>query len=173
MSVLADVTTHSWIWPEGYELLWGGIASVLVFALLIWKLGPLVKKAMADRTGRVQRELDESAQRLATAQAEAARVRQALGDVEAERRRALADADAQAEALIAAGRERLEAEVVDLEAKADADIAAAASRTVDELRAEVGRLAADAAERIVAASLDDATQQRLIEDYIQKVGAAT
>jgi F-type H+-transporting ATPase subunit b len=173
MRFAADTTTHSWILPEGYELLWGGIASVLVFALLFWKVGPIVVKALRARTERIQGELDDSVQRLATAQADAARVRQALGDIEAERRRALAEADEQAGALIAAGRERLELEVAELEAKADADIASAASRAGDELRSEVGHLAADAAERVIASSLDDATLQRLIEDYIQKVGAAT
>ena len=33
--------------------------------------------------------------------------------------------------------------------------------------------AAEAAERIMVAQLDDATLQRLVEDYIAKVGAAS
>ena len=84
----------------------------------------------------------------------------------------LADADTQAAALLADGRARLDAEIAELEAKAETDIAAAAGRTSDELRNEIARLASAAADRVVERSLDAETQQRLVEDYIQKVGAA-
>src|SRR4029450_6048297 len=76
-------------------------------------------------------------------------------------------------ALLADGRARLDAEVTELEAKADADIVLLGSRTVDEMRAEVARLSPLAAERLVEDSLDDATQQRLIEEFIAEVGATT
>ena len=45
-------TTHHPLWPEQAEIIYGGLASVIVFGLLIWKAGPLVKKAMAARTAR-------------------------------------------------------------------------------------------------------------------------
>ena len=69
-------------------------------------------------------------------------------------------------------RVRLEAEVVELLARADADIATAKGRSRDELRAEIARLSASAADRGVHESIDDATQQSLIEAFIQKVGAS-
>jgi F-type H+-transporting ATPase subunit b len=165
--------THHWLWPEGYEILFGGIASVLIFTLLFWKGSPLVKKAMAQRTARIQADLDAAEQDDEEAVAEAARIRQAKGDIETERARLLAEADKRAAALLADGRTRLEAEVAELEAKADADIALLGSRTVDEMRAEIARLSALAAERLVEDSLDDATQQRLIEEFIAEVGATT
>jgi F-type H+-transporting ATPase subunit b len=127
---------------------------------------------MQGRTARVQQELDDSAQAKADAEAEAARIRQALGDIQSERQRLLAEADAHAEALLADGRARLQAEVADLEAKADADIQAPAGRTSDELRNEIARLASRAADRVVEDSLDASTQQRLIEDFIARVGAS-
>lgn len=163
--------SHSWIWPEGYELLWGSIASVLIIGLLVWKAGPIVKKSMQDRTDRIQGEIDGAAKALRDADAEAAAIRQAVGDIGAERARILADADAQAEALLADGRARLEAEIADLHVKADADIAAVQSRSGDELRAEIARLASAAAERVVERTLDDDGQQRLVEDFISRVGA--
>lgn len=165
------VTSSHWLWPEQAEIIYGGLASVIIIALLVWKAGPALKQAMADRTARIQAELDESAKDRADAETEAARIRQALGDIDAERERTLTDADAQAEALLADGRARLDAEVAELEAKADADIAAAAGRTSDELRAEIARLASAAADRVVSRSLDEATQQRLVEDFISRVGA--
>ena len=52
----------------------------------------------------------------------------------------LAEADIHAEQLLVEGRERLEAELLELDAKTDADIAAIAGRSGDELRAEIGGL---------------------------------
>jgi F-type H+-transporting ATPase subunit b len=165
-------TTHHWLWPEQAELIYGSIASLIVFFLL-WKYGRKpAADMMASRTSRIQQELDESAQAKADAAADATRIRQALGDIQSERQRLLAEADAQAEALLTDGRARLEAEVVELDAKADADIAASAGRMSDELRNEIARLASRAADRVVTESLDDATQQRHVEDFIAKVGAS-
>ena len=166
-------TTHHPLWPEQAEIIYGGIASVIVIALLIWKAGPLVKKAMTARTDKIQGELDDSATARQDAEADAARIRQSLGNIEAERQRLLADADAQAEALLADGRSRLDAEVAELEAKAESDIAAGAGRAGDELRAEIARLAGAAADLVVENSLDDATQQQLIEAFIARVGATS
>lgn len=166
-----ETQSHSWIWPEGYELLFGTIASILIFALLWWKAGPLIVKGMRSRTERIQGELDGAAAELATAEREAATIRQAVGDIGAERARLLAEADVHAEALLTDGRGRLEAEIVDLHAKADADIAALANRGGDELRSEIGHVAAAAADRIVQQTIDAETQQRLVEDFISRVGA--
>src|SRR5262245_8593875 len=163
--------TPHWVWPEKYEMIWGIPASILIFSLLIWKAGPLIKKGFNDRTARVQSQLDEAANDLSSAEAEAADIRRALGDVEAERARMLADADEQGEALLRDGRARLDAEVAELQAKADADIAALASRSVDELRSEIARLSAAAAEHVVNGQLTDEVHRDLIESFIQKVGA--
>jgi F-type H+-transporting ATPase subunit b len=166
-------TTHHWLWPEQAELIYGTLASLIVFYLL-WRFGRKpAADAMRGRTERIENELEESAQAEADAEAEAGRIRQALGDIQAERQRMLAAADAQAEALLRDGRARLAAEVAELETKADADIEASRGRTSDELRNEIARLASGAADRVVESSLDDAAQQRLVEDFIQKVGATT
>jgi F-type H+-transporting ATPase subunit b len=167
-----DSRSIHWLWPADAELIYGTIASVLIFGAL-WKFaGPAIKKAMADRTERIQNELDESASAKAEAEAEAAQIRQAAGDIDAERQRLFAEADAQAEQMLADGRARLDAEVAELETRADADIASAAGRAGDELRAEISRLASAAADQVLAGGLDGAAQQDLIESYIQKVGAS-
>ena len=166
-----ETQSHSAIWPEGYELLFGVPASVLIFALLYWKAGPIVKKAMAARTAKIQGELDAGEADRVAADEEAAQIRQAKGDIEAERQRILAEAERQAEATVEDGRARLEAEISDLEARADADIAAARGRTGDELRAEIVRLSIAAVEQVVTGALDEATHQALIEDFIGRVGA--
>ena len=168
-----DARSIHWLWPADAELIYGSIASILIFAALYKFAGPAIKKAMAARTDRIQNELDESAAAKAAAEAEAAGIRQAAGDIEAERQRLFAEADTQAESLLADGRARLEQEVADLEARAEADIAATAGRANDELRAEISRLASFATDRVIAGGvLDDATQQTLIENFIARVGAS-
>ena len=164
--------THHWLLPETAEIIYGGIASVLIIGALVKFALPQFKKALAARTERIQKELDSSANDLAQAQADASKIRQALGDIASEKARLLADAKAQADALLADGRARLTAEISDMEAKADADVAAAAARGSDELRTEIGRLATVATDRVIASVLDDATQQSLVENFIAKVGAS-
>jgi F-type H+-transporting ATPase subunit b len=162
----------SWILPEQAEYVYGGLASLIIFGAL-WKFaGPPIKKAMSDRTARIQKELDASSGARSSAEEEAARIRGALGDIAAERTRILAEADVQAATLLSEGRVRIELEMRELQAKAEADIAAATSRSSDELRAEIARLSSVAAERAVSSALDDQTKQGLIEDFISRVGAS-
>lgn len=178
MSLLALIAsedpsqTHSWILPENYEMIFGIPASIIIFAALYKFAGPMVKKGMAARTGRIQSQIDAAAEAQSSAEADAAQIRQALGDVDGERTRLLAEADEQAAALLRDGAARLDAEVAELEAKADADIAALASRGSDELRSEIARLSAAAAEHVVHGQLQDDVHQDLIEAFIQKVGAS-
>jgi F-type H+-transporting ATPase subunit b len=160
-------------WAARAELLFGIPASLIIFALLYKFAGPAVKKSMADRTARIQDEIDASVADKASAETEAADIRTAKGDIEAERARILADADAQATAVLVDGRARILAEIADLDAKADADIAAAASRGADELRAEISRLSEGVMDRVAAATIDSALQNDLVEAFIAKVGSGS
>lgn len=166
-------TSHHWLLPERGEIIYAGLASIIIIGLLVWKAGPFVKKGFAARTERIQAELDASAAARVTAQSEAGQIRQSLGNIEAERQQLLADAEAQAEALLVDGRARLLAEAAELEAKAAAELAAAGSRSGDELRGQITRFAHAASEQVVVRSVDGATQQRLIEEFISKVGATS
>ena len=168
-----DVVTHSPWLPETAEIIFGGLASLLIFFALAKFGGPLVKKAMADRTERIQKELDAAAADKAAASTEAAQIRQAKGDIAAERARIIGEAEAQAAAVLEDGRARLRAEAADLEAKADSEIAAAGSRVGDELTAEISRLSCAAVDHVVTGSLDESTHQELIENFINRVGVGS
>jgi F-type H+-transporting ATPase subunit b len=164
--------THHWMWPEKAEIIYGGIASILIFTALFKFAAPAAKKALAARTERIQKELDNAANTRSAAEAEASNIRRAIGDIAGERARLMAEADQQAAALLSEGRARIVAEVADLEARADADIAAARSRSGDELRAQIAQIATAATQSAVSASLSDSTQQELIESFINSVGGA-
>jgi F-type H+-transporting ATPase subunit b len=155
------------------EVVIGGLATLIVFAML-WKFAwPAISKGMKDRTAGIQSDLDSSAADRKQAEGDAAEIRTSLGDIEGERTRLFADAEAQAAALLEDGRARLNHEVAELETKAEADIAAAAGRGADDLRADIARFSSQAIESSVTTSLDDATQQELIEGFIARVGASS
>ena len=46
-------------------------------------------------------------------------------------------------------------------------------RIESELRAEIAGLSAEVTQRLLAETLDDAAQQQMIEDFIQKVGSSS
>lgn len=155
------------------EVIIGGLATLIVFAMLYKFAWPAISQGMKDRTARIQKDLDESAAARTQAESDAAEIRTSLGDVDGERARLFAEAEAQATALLEDGRSRLDEEVAEMEAKAEADIAAAAGRGADDLRADIARFSSQAIESSVTASLDDATQQELIEGFIARVGASS
>lgn len=161
-----------WLFPELPEIIYGGIASLIIFTALGKFALPQFKKFLAARTERIQKELDASSEDLASAQTDAANIRKALGDIESERNRMLSEARAQAEAMLSDGRARLTTEIADMEARATADLATVAARGGDELRAEIGRVSSVAIDAVLPSVLDDATHQSLIENFIAKVGAS-
>ncbi|MCB0980600.1 MAG: hypothetical protein KDB17_08115 [Ilumatobacter sp.] len=166
------ITSHSWLLPDKAELIWGTLSSLLIFGLL-WKFaGPAIKKSMAARTERIQKELDAAAADKAAAATEAAEIRQAKGDIDAARARILGEAEEQAALVLSEGRARLEQEISDLRTRTTAEIASMGSRAGDELRAEIARLSHAAVDHVVKGSLDDSTQQELIESFISRVGAS-
>ena len=167
------IVTHSSFLPETSEVIYGSIASVMIFVLLAKFAWPALKKGLDGRTAKIQKELDGAASDKSAAADEAASIRQAKGDIQAERTRLLDEAAAQSAALVTDFNTRVDAEIADLHARATADIETARSRQGDELRAEISRMSATAAEWAVAQSIDDATHQQLIENFIQTVGLQT
>ena len=164
--------THHWLFPEKAEIIYGGIASCIIFAGL-YKFGwPMIVKSMNARTAKIQKELDDAAQARSKSETDASGIRRALGDIETERKKILDEADTQAAAIIADGRARVVKEIAELEAKAVADLAAARGRSGEELRGEIARLSSAAISSAVAASLNDRAQQDLIEGFINSVGAS-
>jgi ATP synthase B/B' CF(0) len=74
-------TKHSFL-PEKAEYIYGTIASVIIFVLLYKLAGPPIKKAMAARTERIDKELLQAFNSKAQAESEAAKVRADKGDIE-------------------------------------------------------------------------------------------
>ena len=169
----AEAAEHGngyWL-PHTNELIWASLAFVLVMGLLVWKAGPAIKKAMVGRTERIQGEMDASAKLRTDAEAERDRIRDALANSDQEAERILSEARATAESMRSTIIGRIDGEIAALRERHEAELGAARRQAQADLTGEVSRIAATAAERIVEVSLDDATQQSLIESYIAQVAS--
>lgn len=151
------------------EIYWGSIAFFIVAGLIVWKAGPLITKAMRDRTDRIEAELADAKSDRAAAEAALTESAADLPDVgdEEEKIRSealetavklkedlIVKAESEAEAL----RERGRSDVANLKRQAQADLAA-----------EVSLMTRNTAEAVVNEALDSNSQSELIENYINQV----
>lgn len=157
--------------PELPELVWGGIGFLVVLGFML-KFGfPAAKKAMTDRTAKIQADLDAAEQAKADAEAVRADYESKVADAKAEAARIIEEARQSADQVRADQQARLNDELATVRAQAQADIDAAKSQAMNELRGEVATIAIGAAESVVGANLDRDAQTRLIEDYITRVSS--
>lgn len=153
------------------EFYFGGLAFLIVFGLLAWKLFPVISKALGERGERIRAELAAAEQAQAAADAEVAALKAKLGNAAEDGRKLIEEARVQAEKLKADAMAKADADAGAVRARAQADIAGMRSQVSADVQAEVSARALEAAEKVALANLDDATHNQLIEQYIQQVGA--
>ena len=159
------------ILPETNEIIWGLLGFAVVF-FFVWKLGlPAIKTSMDARTERIRNDLDAAETQRTEADRLLADYRAQLADAKNESARIIEEARQSADSLKRDQEARLQSELSDLRAKAAADVEAAKVQAIADLRGEVAQLAIGAAEVVVKANLDAATQTQLVEDYINSVGS--
>ena len=139
--------------------------------LFLAKFGlPAAKKAMDERTAKIQGDLDAAEQAKTDAEAVKADYEAKLADAKTESARIIEEARQAADQLKSDQQARLNEELAAARAAAQADIDAAKGQAMAELRGEVADIAIGAAEAVVGANLDRNAQVQLIEDYINRVG---
>lgn len=157
--------------PETNEIIWGAIGFLTVLFFML-KFGfPAAKRAMTERTAKIQGDLDAAEQAKADAEAVKADYESKVSEAKAEAGRIIEEARQDADRLRADQQARLNEELAAARATAQADIDAAKGQAMSELRGEVATIAIGAAESVVGANLDREAQTRLIEDYINRVQA--
>jgi F-type H+-transporting ATPase subunit b len=164
--------SHHWWMPEMKEVIWGGLALLVIYALLIKFLVPAAKKALADRTARIQSEVEGAKAARSEADTKLTEAKARLADADAEAARIIEQARRDAERLQADHRVRTQALVAETRAAGEAELAGAGSRAGGEVGQALATLSLGAAERAVVDSLDDAARVDLVEQFIATVGAA-
>ena len=159
------------IMPATSELVWGGLAFLVVF-LGIWKFGyPAIKQGMDNRTQRIRDNLDEADRTKADAQRILEDYQRQLADAKNESSRIIEEARQTAEQMRRDLMARAEAEVQELRARTTSDIRAERDRLLSELQSQVAELAVGAAEVVVQKNLDPETNRALVERFIEQVGS--
>ena len=160
-----------WLPFDINEVIWGTLAFAII-AFMLWKFARKpIAAYFAGRIDTISSELDAAASTRAEAEAERDRIKAALADSDSEAARIISEARASADQLAVDIAQRAEADVENIRHRGSADLANTRTQAESELSGELSRLALGAAERVVEGSLDDAVQQRLIDDYISQVGS--
>ncbi len=166
------VEAPSPILPELDEIIWGGLAFVILFVFMWWKGLPAVKRAMDARSEKIRSDLDAAD----TAKADAMRTKSEyeaqLADAKTAAAAIIDEARAQADQLRQDLQARAETDIAEQRARAAADIESSRRQAIDDLRTEVAAIAVGAAERVVGASLDADVHRSLIDGYIDDVAGA-
>jgi len=160
------------ILPATNELIWGGIAFVLLFFLLAKFAYPTIKKGMDDRAEKIRTSIDEAEQARTDAHRILEEYQRQLADARSESARIVEEARQAADRLRQDLKRQAETEVQEVRARAQEDIQAQVQRAMADLQGRVGELAIELAEKVVERSLDRETNMQLIENYINQVGSA-
>jgi F-type H+-transporting ATPase subunit b len=157
--------------PEWNEVIWGSIFFGVV-AIGLWKFAvPAMKKGMAARSERIGAEVARAEEARSGAEQQRSEFERMLGDAAAERERILAGAREQAEVLRRELVARAETEAAELRQRATDDTRLLAERARADLEAQVASLSVRLAQLLVERSLDDQTQQGLVDRYIEQLGS--
>ncbi len=170
--VLAAEEAPNPLIPETVELIVGALAFALVF-LVLWRfVFPAMNKMLAERTARIQGNLEQAEEARRTADEELARYREQLANAREESNRIIEEGRRTAEQLRRDIQARAEQEAQATVARAQDEIRLERDRVFQELRQQVASIAVDLAGRVVEESLDQSAHQRLIDEYIDQVAAS-
>lgn len=162
--------------PAPFSPTWGlFIWTWLVFLPLLYVLSkfvyPVIVKMTVDREARIQNQLDEANRLHDEAKATLEEQRKHLAAARGESQALLAEARqaAEHERTAAIGRTRQEQE--EILTRARHEIANERDRIKAELRREAVDLAIAAAGKVVEQELDAAADRKIVEEYLERIGA--
>lgn len=156
--------------PAVPELIWGTIAFLIVFFVLMKFAFPMLRKGLKAREDKIRQDLEAASRAREEAELEAAQYRAQLGDARSEANAIIEEARADADRIRREMIERAEADAAEIRARAQEDIRLAQERAMSDLRNQVADLSIELAEKVVERNLDRETQLALIESYINSMG---
>jgi F-type H+-transporting ATPase subunit b len=158
------------ILPETNEIIWGGLAF-LILLVVLWKFAlPGVRNMMQQREDRIRGDLERAEQAKAEGESVLAEYQSQLADARNEAGRIIEEARQSADQLKRDLTARAEADAADIRARAQQDVELATDRATADLRSRMAELSIELAEKVVERNLDRDTQTALIDSYIDDVG---
>ena len=158
------------ILPEPNEIIWGGLAF-LVLLVLLWKFAlPGVRNMMQQREDRIRGDLERAEQAKTEAESVLAEYERKLADARNESARIIEEARQSADQVRRDLTARAEADAAQIRERASQDVSLATERATADLQTRMAELSIELAEKVVERSLDRDTQMALIESYINDLG---
>lgn len=146
------------------------IVNILIFVGIIWKFGgKAIKGALCGRREKLANELKELEARKIQAEAELAAMKDRVAKVEADCEAVMEEYRVQAEMQRTAIIEKANAAARHITEQAKHTAESEMRLIVADMRAELAELVANAAEKKLLQTLDNAEQEKLIDKYLTKV----
>jgi len=150
---------------------WEGLGLVIVLAFFVWWRVPAFLAAALDRRAEaIAKELEQASQIRKEAERVLLEYRQKASAAKSEAEHILRETKEEAERYAAEARAQLQVQMERRAKLAEQQIAQAEARAMLEIREAAANAAAAAAEKIIAATLDDAKSRALIDSSIKDLG---
>ncbi|MFZ4516284.1 MAG: F0F1 ATP synthase subunit B [Acidimicrobiia bacterium] len=156
--------------PDVSEVLWGGLAFLIVLIVLIKFAFPALRKGLKNREDKIRGDLEAAEAGRAQAEQLKADYEAKLADARKDSARIVEEARQAADAMRKDLVAQAETEANEIKARAAEDVKAQSNRAMADLQGQVAEISIDLAEKIVERSLDRDAQRQLVEQYIASVG---
>jgi F-type H+-transporting ATPase subunit b len=165
----AEAEEHNPIIPEADELIFGGLAFLVVFLALARFAFPRINQGLKQRTDRIRQDLEKAESARNEAQGILERYESQLQEARGEANRIIDEARKTAESVRRDLLARAEDEANQVVARAQEEIRAERDRAFGELRRQVGELSVELAARVVGTELNKTRQMKLVDGYIDEL----
>jgi F-type H+-transporting ATPase subunit b len=153
------------------EDFWEGLGLLIVIAFFLWWRVPAFLAAALDRRAEaIIKELEQASQIRKEAERVLLEYRQKATEAKSEAEHILRETKAEAERFAAEARAQLQTQMERRGKMAEQQIAQAEARAIAEIREAAANAAAAAAEKLIAAHLDDTKSRALIDSSIKDLG---
>jgi F-type H+-transporting ATPase subunit b len=150
--------------PTVPDLIWGGLAFLIVLVLFIWKVLPRLNAMLDARSDAIEGGIKRAEIAEAAAEAKKGEYEAALAEARAEGARIRDEARAEGVKIVAEAKEQATVEAARVTANAQLQIEAERTSALVSLRAEVGSLAIDLASGVIGESLSSDKRSKDIVD---------
>ena len=159
------------LFPAAQELFWGAVAFGVLFLFMVKFAFPRINRTLEARRERIQGELERAEQTRGEADQLLVQYRQQLAGAREESNRIIEETRRTAESMRSDLLAKAEREYQEIVSRAQEDIRAERDQVFGQLRSQVGELSVQLAGRIIGDSLDRDRQLRLVDEYIDQLGA--
>lgn len=156
--------------PAVYDIVWSAIIFVIILIVVVKVALPKYNAIADERALKLQEGLDATAKARQESQKAEARIASELADARAEATKIRDKATSQAQDIVARAQAKAEQEAKRITDTAKRQIEAERAATAESLRAEIGGLATQLAEKIVGEQLkDEALSARVVDRFLDEL----